>query len=84
MSRERLRGLRPEELLLVDDERENVEGAMRYCKVARYDEVYRNCGPLNQPLARPSRAARVGVRWAPRLGGLGAHSRSERRPITLI
>ena len=53
LSRERLRGLQPEELLLVDDERENVEGAMRYCKVARYDEVYRNCGPLNQLLARP-------------------------------
>ncbi|CAK8995559.1 unnamed protein product [Durusdinium trenchii] len=56
----RLQGLRPESVMLVDDEKENLQSAsrfaLRYCKVARYDDVYRNCGPLNQ------------------LGGIGAHS----------
>jgi len=56
-------GLRPENIVLVDDERANFRSnseaetkVLRYCKVARYDEVYRNCGALNQ------------------LGGIGAHS----------
>eukprot|EP00928_Gymnodinium_smaydae_P016793 TRINITY_DN16356_c0_g3_i1.p1 TRINITY_DN16356_c0_g3~~TRINITY_DN16356_c0_g3_i1.p1 ORF type:complete len:687 (-),score=153.55 TRINITY_DN16356_c0_g3_i1:25-2004(-) len=47
--------LRLEEILLVDDERANFtsdapDGAVlpRYCKVARYDEEYRDCGLLNQ------------------------------------
>ncbi|CAK0875248.1 unnamed protein product [Prorocentrum cordatum] len=57
--------LRPEAVLLVDDERANfrhykgdgaVTEALRCCKVPRYDDLYRDCGPLNQ------------------LGGLGAHS----------
>lgn len=59
----RLTTLRPESVILVDDERQNLQHAwhasktaLRYCKVARYDEVYRSCGPLNQ------------------LGGIGAHS----------
>eukprot|EP00435_Cladocopium_sp_Y103_P027150 s2554_g6.t1 len=56
----RLTNLQPESVILVDDERQNLQHAsktaLRYCKVARYDEVYRSCGPLNQ------------------LGGIGAHS----------
>lgn len=43
-------------IVLVDDERahfqnnsqENPASLVRYCKVPRYDEIYRNCGPLNQ------------------------------------
>eukprot|EP00928_Gymnodinium_smaydae_P036788 TRINITY_DN25666_c0_g1_i1.p1 TRINITY_DN25666_c0_g1~~TRINITY_DN25666_c0_g1_i1.p1 ORF type:complete len:677 (-),score=170.75 TRINITY_DN25666_c0_g1_i1:72-2102(-) len=64
--RTRRRGLlelRPESVVLVDDERANFQSSLgsevavrRYCKVARYDEEYRCCGPLNQ------------------MGGLGAHS----------
>eukprot|EP00439_Symbiodinium_sp_Y106_P085655 s519_g29.t1 len=60
----RLQPLSPESVILIDDERENLQSplgkqALRYCKVARYDEVYRNCGPLNQ------------------LGGIGAHSEED-------
>ncbi|CAE7473883.1 Ucp1 [Symbiodinium natans] len=60
----RLQPLSPESVILVDDERENLQSplgkqALRYCKVARYDEVYRSCGPLNQ------------------LGGIGAHSEED-------
>ena len=55
-----LASLRTENVMLVDDERQNLQNAsrtaLRYCKVARYDDVYRSCGPLNQ------------------LGGIGAHS----------
>jgi len=63
--------LRPEGVVLIDDERANfrsydvVDGfdepstVLRYCKVARYDEEYRDCGLLNQ------------------MGGLGAHSDSD-------
>lgn len=48
-----LRQLKLEKLVLVDSERasfQNAEGAYlyRYCKVARYDEVYRECGALHQ------------------------------------
>jgi len=49
-----LRHLRVEGIVLVDDERGNLRSyssqakILRYCKVARYDEVYRECGPLNQ------------------------------------
>mmetsp|Transcript_50956 Transcript_50956/g.143203 ORF Transcript_50956/g.143203 Transcript_50956/m.143203 type:complete len:615 (-) Transcript_50956:184-2028(-) len=50
-----LRRLRVEGIVLVDDERANFRSnsqaeakVMRYCKVARYDEVYRDCGALNQ------------------------------------
>ncbi|CAJ1370692.1 unnamed protein product [Effrenium voratum] len=49
---QRLRSLQLANVILVDDEREHLQSAekaaVRYCKVARYDEVYRNCGPLNQ------------------------------------
>jgi len=46
--------LRPEGFVLVDDERANLRSystqakVLRYCKVARYDEAYRDCGVLNQ------------------------------------
>lgn len=47
--------LMPESIALVDDERANSRSdspsqaiALRFCKVARYDEVYRDCGLLNQ------------------------------------
>lgn len=47
--------LKPQGVVLVDDERasfqssyENGAKVLRYCKVARYDEAYRNCGALNQ------------------------------------
>eukprot|EP00930_Biecheleria_cincta_P073184 TRINITY_DN60501_c0_g1_i1.p1 TRINITY_DN60501_c0_g1~~TRINITY_DN60501_c0_g1_i1.p1 ORF type:complete len:615 (+),score=99.78 TRINITY_DN60501_c0_g1_i1:42-1847(+) len=48
--------LRIEDIVLVDDERANLRTnlatsdakVMRYCKVARYDENYRDCGLLNQ------------------------------------
>lgn len=60
---EELRQLRPESIVLVDDERANFQSdgesqlqVPRSCKVARYDEDYRDCGALNQ------------------MGGLGAHS----------
>jgi len=50
-----LDGLRLESIVLVDDERANFrsnsEGqakVLRYCKVARYDDIYRDCGALNQ------------------------------------
>jgi len=50
-----LDGLRLEGIVLVDDDRANFrsnsEGqakVLRYCKVARYDENYRDCGALNQ------------------------------------
>mmetsp|Transcript_55538 Transcript_55538/g.159715 ORF Transcript_55538/g.159715 Transcript_55538/m.159715 type:complete len:663 (+) Transcript_55538:70-2058(+) len=50
-----LLSMTPESVVLVDDERasfqnnsENPAELMRFCKVARYDEIYRNCGPLNQ------------------------------------
>jgi len=49
-----LRSLRLEGVVLVDDERANLRSyssqakVLRYCKVARYDEVYRGCGLLNQ------------------------------------
>jgi len=51
-----LRPLAPENIVLVDDERANFRTdadrsaarVMRYCKVARYDENYRDCGLLNQ------------------------------------
>jgi len=58
--------LRPEGIVLIDDERANFRSSyasqgepamvLRYCKVARYDDTYRDCGPLNQ------------------MGGIGAHS----------
>ncbi|CAK0864968.1 unnamed protein product, partial [Prorocentrum cordatum] len=60
--------LRPEGVVLVDDERANFRSyevapgseeparVLRYCKVFRYDDEYRDCGLLNQ------------------MGGLGAHS----------
>lgn len=58
-----LQELKPEGVVLVDDERANFRSnspsetkVLRYCKVARYDEIYRDCGPLNQ------------------MGGIGAHS----------
>mmetsp|Transcript_94093 Transcript_94093/g.303983 ORF Transcript_94093/g.303983 Transcript_94093/m.303983 type:complete len:575 (+) Transcript_94093:47-1771(+) len=54
----RLRGnllhMQPHSLVLIDDERANFSNwdthaeVLRYCKVARYDDVYRECGPLNQ------------------------------------
>jgi len=44
-----------EGVVLVDDERANFRSnseaeakVLRYCKVARYDDVYRDCGALNQ------------------------------------
>mmetsp|Transcript_89996 Transcript_89996/g.288627 ORF Transcript_89996/g.288627 Transcript_89996/m.288627 type:complete len:659 (+) Transcript_89996:51-2027(+) len=44
-----------ESIVLVDDERANFRSesetqakVLRYCKVARYDEAYRDCGTLNQ------------------------------------
>jgi len=47
--------MKPESIALVDDERQNFRSwgkdtcaVMRYCKVARYDEEYRDCGLLNQ------------------------------------
>mmetsp|Transcript_30541 Transcript_30541/g.54608 ORF Transcript_30541/g.54608 Transcript_30541/m.54608 type:complete len:675 (-) Transcript_30541:68-2092(-) len=50
-----LKTMRAESVVLVDDERANFrsdsEGGarvLRYCKVARYDEVYRGAGLLNQ------------------------------------
>jgi len=49
-----LTGLGPESVVLVDDERANFRDSeshsrvMRYCKVARYDESYRDCGLLTQ------------------------------------
>mmetsp|Transcript_50518 Transcript_50518/g.163549 ORF Transcript_50518/g.163549 Transcript_50518/m.163549 type:complete len:683 (-) Transcript_50518:145-2193(-) len=51
-----LRHLSLENVVLVDDERANfrtdseqsMARVLRYCKVARYDETYRNCGSLNQ------------------------------------
>jgi len=53
--RQALSGLSDEGIVLVDDERANFRNigdtrteVLRYCKVARYDELYRNCGPLNQ------------------------------------
>merc|ERR1739848_485932 len=54
--------VRPEQIMLIDDERVNFQSTktqakvLRYCKVARYDDTYRDCGFLNQ------------------LGGIGAHS----------
>jgi len=45
----------PASVVLVDDERTSFASdgpdrakVLRYCKVARYDEHYRDCGPLNQ------------------------------------
>lgn len=62
---EGLVSLKPESIVLVDDERTNFksdhpvietrEVVIRTCKVARYDAPYRDCGPLVQ------------------LGGIGAH-----------
>jgi len=50
-----LQRLSLEGIVLVDDERANFRSnseaqakVLRYCKVARYDEVYRDCGVLNQ------------------------------------
>eukprot|EP00931_Biecheleriopsis_adriatica_P009612 TRINITY_DN11067_c0_g1_i2.p1 TRINITY_DN11067_c0_g1~~TRINITY_DN11067_c0_g1_i2.p1 ORF type:complete len:647 (-),score=121.11 TRINITY_DN11067_c0_g1_i2:256-2160(-) len=67
-AQEYLRALRPESIVLVDDERANFrsEGGgkvLRYCKVARYDEQYRDCGLLNQ------------------MGGIGAHSDDDYREL---
>eukprot|EP00913_Durusdinium_trenchii_P003350 g3100.t2 len=42
----RLQGLRPESVMLVDDEKENLQSASRFA--LRYCKVARNCGPLNQ------------------------------------
>eukprot|EP00930_Biecheleria_cincta_P070095 TRINITY_DN57752_c0_g1_i1.p1 TRINITY_DN57752_c0_g1~~TRINITY_DN57752_c0_g1_i1.p1 ORF type:complete len:628 (-),score=106.51 TRINITY_DN57752_c0_g1_i1:115-1998(-) len=60
---ESLLQLKPQGVVLVDDERASFQSShesgakvLRYCKVARYDEAYRNCGALNQ------------------MGGIGAHS----------
>ena len=51
-----LSNLRLENVVLVDDERANFRSetslaaamVLRYCKVARYDETYRDCGLLDQ------------------------------------
>eukprot|EP00929_Paragymnodinium_shiwhaense_P007348 TRINITY_DN111252_c0_g1_i1.p1 TRINITY_DN111252_c0_g1~~TRINITY_DN111252_c0_g1_i1.p1 ORF type:complete len:665 (-),score=134.57 TRINITY_DN111252_c0_g1_i1:306-2300(-) len=55
-----LLAMKPESVALVDDERANFRSdktfedgpdtklIMRFCKVARYDEAYRDCGTLNQ------------------------------------
>lgn len=50
-----LQRLRIEGIVLVDDERANFRSnseaeakVLRYCKVARYDDDYRECGMLNQ------------------------------------
>eukprot|EP00927_Polykrikos_kofoidii_P025531 TRINITY_DN22915_c1_g1_i1.p1 TRINITY_DN22915_c1_g1~~TRINITY_DN22915_c1_g1_i1.p1 ORF type:complete len:703 (+),score=87.54 TRINITY_DN22915_c1_g1_i1:66-2174(+) len=57
----KLANLKPEGIVLVDDERANWTNTssevsvLRCCKVARYDEAYRDCGLLNQ------------------MGGIGAH-----------
>lgn len=68
---ERLTNLRPESVVLVDDERTNFRSdspqeakVLRYCKVARYDEPYRDCGLLNQ------------------MGGIGAHSDADYGMLT--
>lgn len=52
---QRLLNMRVENVVLVDDERANFRSeygdeakVLRYCKVARYDEKYRDCGVLNQ------------------------------------
>mmetsp|Transcript_2074 Transcript_2074/g.4807 ORF Transcript_2074/g.4807 Transcript_2074/m.4807 type:complete len:657 (+) Transcript_2074:1192-3162(+) len=52
---EQMSRLSLENVVLVDDERANFRSdsaeqlkVLRYCKVARYDEVYRDCGTLNQ------------------------------------
>ncbi|CAK9017905.1 unnamed protein product [Durusdinium trenchii] len=60
----KLKDLRLEHVVLVDDERANFRNdssisaakVLRYCKVSRYDETYRDCGLLDQ------------------MGGLGARS----------
>lgn len=51
---EGLKDLVLENIVMVDDERSNFRSdgtqakVLRYCKVARYDENYRDCGLLNQ------------------------------------
>jgi FMN phosphatase YigB (HAD superfamily) len=57
---EDLLNLQPESVVLIDDERANFRSydapqgggdpatVLRYCKVARYDDEYRDCGLLNQ------------------------------------
>lgn len=49
--------MNPESIALVDDERQNFRSwadsdsqcvVLRYCKVARYDKEYRDCGLMNQ------------------------------------
>lgn len=67
---EHLRELKPESIVLVDDERSNFvsdsasgEKLTRWCKVARYDKDYLDCGPLNQ------------------MGGIGAHTDTDYKAL---
>lgn len=66
---DKLKELKPESIVLVDDERSNCvnsdsgEKMIRWCKVARYDKDYLDCGPLNQ------------------MGGIGAHTDSDYKAL---